>query len=91
MSWRTRAFSKGVSRVTFEYNVLWMTRCRATKTNAAPLKLSRMHGAQRLLLLAEDLYVKSALTIASLAASPHETDHAHRLCDVSVAGDVFEL
>ena len=61
------------------------------KTNAAPLKLFLMHGAQRLLVLAKDLYVKSALTIASLRASPHETDHAHRWCDVSVAGDVFEL
>ena len=38
------------------------------KENAAPLKLSRMHGAQRLLVLANYLHGKSALTIASSRA-----------------------
>ena len=85
------SFFQGRVSSDFEYNILGMTRCRSKKANAAPLKLSRMQGALRLLVLAKDLYVKSALTIASLRVSPHETDHAHRLCDVLVAGDVSEL
>ena len=52
----------------------------AETKQAVPLTLSRMHGVRRLLVLARDLHLKSALTIASSSApSTRDWPHTHRL------------